>query len=63
MQIIKDAHHQEFADVCMLTPLWLGRATKLTNEQRNPINTAEEIHEKTISFLKDVEKQRTVVKS
>ena len=63
VQIIKDAHHQEFADVCMLTPLWLGRATKLTNEQRNPINTAEEIHEKTISFLEDVEKQRTVVKS
>jgi dienelactone hydrolase len=63
VQVIEDAHHQEFADVCMLTPLWLGRATKLTNTQRNPVATAEEIHEKTISFIEDVEKQRVVVKS
>lgn len=49
--VIKKAKHQEFSDTCMLTPLWLARATGLTGE-RNPHDTAEEIAVRTIDFLR-----------
>ena len=58
VQVIRDAHHQEFSDVCMLTPLWLGKTTNLTNPTRNPIITAKEISDTTLSFLIDVEKKQ-----
>jgi hypothetical protein len=38
-KIIKEAHHNEFSDMCMLTPLWLARSTGVTGT-RNPIDTA-----------------------
>jgi platelet-activating factor acetylhydrolase len=49
--VIDGAHHNEFSDTCLLTPVWLARATGITGK-RNPIETAEEIHAYTISFLK-----------
>lgn len=49
--VIDGAHHNEFLDTCLLTPVWLARATGITGK-RNPIETAEEIHAYTISFLK-----------
>ena len=48
--VIDKAHHSEFADTCMLTPLWMGRETGLTGS-RNPLETAKEIHHKTMEFL------------
>ncbi|KAL7553403.1 hypothetical protein ACHAWF_016705 [Thalassiosira exigua] len=48
--VISKAKHQEFSDTCMLTPLWLARATGLTGE-RNPHDTAEEIGLRTVNFL------------
>jgi hypothetical protein len=49
-KVIDDAYHQEFADVSMLTPLWIARASGLTGP-RNPIDTAREIHTETLDFL------------
>lgn len=49
--VIEGAHHNEFSDTCLLTPVWLARATGITGK-RSPIETAEEIHSHTISFLK-----------
>ncbi len=57
--VIAGAHHNEFSDTCMLTPLWLARATGLTGE-RNPLDTALEIHEHTISFLKAISSRRRI---
>ena len=51
--VIAGAHHNEFSDTCLLTPVWLARATGITG-QRSPIETAEEIHSHTISFLTKV---------
>lgn len=51
--VIPGAHHNEFSDTCMLTPTWLARATGITGA-RNPLETAREIHEHTVSFLKEV---------
>ena len=48
--VIKKAKHQEFSDTCMLTPIWLARATGLTGE-RNPHETAAEIGDRTLDFL------------
>jgi pimeloyl-ACP methyl ester carboxylesterase len=48
--VVKDTTHNEFADTCMLTPLWLARPVGLTGP-RNPIDTAVEIAERTRSFL------------
>lgn len=47
---IQDAHHNEFSDTCILTPIWLARSVGATGK-RNPIDTAQEIHNRTISFL------------
>lgn len=49
--IIDQAHHQEFSDACMITPLWLAREVGLTGP-RNPLETAQEIHFETLSFLR-----------
>lgn len=51
VKVIRDMHHNEFSDSCMLTPLWLARATKITGP-RNPLDTALEAHEETLAFLK-----------
>lgn len=56
--VIKKAKHQEFSDTCMLTPLWLARATGLTGE-RNPHDTAEEIADRTIDFLQATRRKQT----
>ena len=48
--VIQKSKHSEFSDMCMLTPVWLARATGLTG-QRNPHDTAEEIACRTIQFL------------
>ena len=55
--VIKEAKHQEFSDTCMLTPLWLARATGLTGV-RNPNETAEEIAARTVEFLEAIRKKR-----
>lgn len=54
--VIDRAHHQEFSDACMITPLWLAREVGLTGP-RNPIDTAREIHLETLSFLRALPKE------
>ena len=55
--VIEAAHHSEFSDTCMLTPVWLARSTNLTGS-RNPVETAKEIEEKSFAFLQKVHSQR-----
>lgn len=56
--VVRDAHHNEFSDMCMLTPLWLARGTGVTNEKRNPLETAKEIEEQTWKFVDAVLQKR-----
>jgi platelet-activating factor acetylhydrolase len=51
--VVKGAHHTEFSDTSILTPLWLARATGLTG-QRNPLDTAKEISQETRAFIERV---------
>ena len=55
--VIQKAKHQEFSDSCMLTPIWLARATGLTGE-RNPHETAAEIGARTLEFLEATREKR-----
>ena len=55
--VIDQALHNEFSDTCMITPLWIARASKITGE-RNPLHTAYEIHQRTLKFLKEWEKKK-----
>ena len=48
--VIEAAHHQEFSDMCMITPLWLARGTGVTGT-RNPLDTARDIEEQTWKFV------------
>ena len=50
---VDGAHHTEFSDTSMLTPVWLARAVGLTGP-RNPIDTAREIARHTRHFVRDV---------
>lgn len=52
--VIAGAHHNEFSDTCLLTPVWLARATGITGK-RSPIESAEEIHLHTLAFLKSIQ--------
>lgn len=52
--VIAAARHNEFSDMCFLTPLWLARSLNVTGV-RSPINTATEIVDRTLAFL-----QRTI---
>jgi dienelactone hydrolase len=56
--VIAGAHHNEFSDTSMLTPTWLGRATGLTGK-RSPLETAHEIHTRTMDFLQAVRERQT----
>jgi pimeloyl-ACP methyl ester carboxylesterase len=51
--VITSAHHNEFSDMCFLTPLWLARALKVTGI-RNPIDTAADMVDRTLAFLEDL---------
>ena len=51
--VIRDAHHLEFSDTSMTTPLWLGRSVGVTGK-RNPLETAEEIKHRTVDFISAV---------
>jgi hypothetical protein len=51
--VIRDAHHTEFSDTSMLTPLWLARSVGVTGK-RNPLDTAEEIKHRTVDFISTV---------
>ena len=51
--VIKEAYHNEFSDMCMLTPLWLARGTGVTGP-RNPLETAKEIEERTWKFVSSI---------
>lgn len=53
--VIVQAHHQEFSDGPMLTPLWLARSTGVTGA-RSPLDTAKEIHQRTLRFVEDFER-------
>ena len=53
LAVIDQAHHTEFSDTSMLTPLWLARATGITGK-RNPLDSAKEIHERTRAFVDTV---------
>ena len=55
--VIQKAKHQEFSDTCMLTPIWLARATGLTGE-RNPHETAAEIGARTLDFLQSARRRK-----
>jgi len=48
--VIPEMHHNEFSDMCMLTPLWLARAVGVTG-RRNPFETAKDVRDKTLAFL------------
>ena len=52
-KVIDGAHHMEFSDSQMLTPVWLARDGNSTGT-RNPLDTAWDIHVETHNFLKDV---------
>jgi hypothetical protein len=54
LSIIQAMHHNEFSDMCMLTPLWLARALNVTGS-RNPIDTMKEVVQKSFSFLSYVQ--------
>ena len=49
-QIVPGAHHNEFSDTCLLTPVWLARATGITGP-RNPNDVALDIADATRDFL------------
>jgi pimeloyl-ACP methyl ester carboxylesterase len=49
-QIVANAKHMEFSDVCMLTPLWLARAVGSTGPG-NPCDKAALIARLTVQFL------------
>lgn len=51
--VVEEAVHNEFSDMCMLTPLWLARGTGATGP-RNPLETAREIEEHTWKFVSSV---------
>ena len=55
LSIIQAMHHNEFSDMCVLTPLWLARALNVTGS-RNPVDTMEEVVQKSFSFLKFVQR-------
>lgn len=55
--IIEGAHHTEFSDTCLLTPLWLARSVGVTG-QRNPRDTAEEIKYRTVDFINTVRSKK-----
>lgn len=57
VDIVDGAHHNEFSDTCMLTPLWLARSSGLTGS-RNPLDTALEIHMRTVDFLEDLRQKQ-----
>jgi platelet-activating factor acetylhydrolase len=50
---VEDAHHNEFSDTAMLTPVWLGRAIGLTG-RRSPLLTAKDVAQKTQTFLQRI---------
>ena len=50
VNVIWNAHHNEFSDSCLMTPVWLARRVGLTGK-RNPLETAEEISNRTLAFL------------
>jgi hypothetical protein len=54
---VKGAHHSEFSDMCMMTPLWLARAVGVTGT-RNPHETGSEIRHRTLAFLEKVRSKR-----
>jgi dienelactone hydrolase len=54
--IISKAHHQEFSDTNMLMPTWLSRSSGAQGT-RSPIDTAEEIADKTRIFLETVRRE------
>ena len=51
--VIAEANHQEFSDMCMITPIWLSRGTGATGN-RNPPDTAKEIEQRTWQFVLSV---------
>jgi len=55
--IIEQASHHGFSDMCMITPLWLGRGTGVTGT-RNPIETAKDIEVLTWNFVSSVLKKK-----
>ena len=48
--VLHDMHHNEFSDMCFLTPIWLTRALKMTG-RGNPIDNAAEAIRRTLEFL------------
>eukprot|EP00797_Seminavis_robusta_P023670 Sro390_g132960.2 (483) ;mRNA; r:58774-60222 len=51
--VIDQANHNEFSDMCMITPLWLARGSGVTGA-RNPLETAHEIEKRTWKFISSV---------
>ena len=48
--ILDEIHHNEFSDMCFLTPIWLTRALKMTG-RRNPIDNVAEVVHRSLAFL------------
>lgn len=49
--------HSEFSDSCSKLPLWLARAVGMTGP-RNPIETGEEIAQRTLRFVETIRRER-----
>ena len=47
---VEEAHHQEFSDTNVLTPLWIARPVG-ANGKRNPCDTLRESAERALSFV------------
>ena len=57
VNIADSAHHIEFSDLCMITPTWLARAVGMTGTN-SPLETAKDIHTRTLKFLMEVQGQQ-----
>lgn len=51
--VIQEANHNEFSDMCMMTPLWLARGVGVAGN-RHPLETAREIEKRTWNFVSSV---------
>lgn len=49
------SRHQEFSDLCALTPLWLAHLLTFTGTKKHPIDTLEESLERTVDFINRVQ--------
>lgn len=55
---VAGSRHQEFSDMCCLTPLWLARILEFSGPERSPLDTLEESVDRTEDFLRRAKSER-----